>query len=439
MKRKAVIGMLSMVLLCAGCSDKKNPSSASSVPDEEPVNYGVWLVQPQKDYSEVYELTPQGKGFLQVQTNTFGTVNVAYEMEMDEYPASMNGYEVSAVIVEKDSKQGIVSYTGKELYPMELDVMNSSRMAGITYGWQLVDGKYVPVYAITSQPKGKAMVFSKDFKTVTEVSMNEFASVVPQGDYALPYFALQNGQFGIVGMTKSDSGSTTGWVFEALNPSILSTSVIIDTVDEWCNTLHKVIYDPKSGSTTELSSIGKYSEGSWINGLYRVNDNGLVSVIDDASGQAIAYQYQNAGVPQEGYIPAKKYGKWGYLDTNGNEVTDFVFDEAKAVCKGYAWVRYDGAWGVLKFEKSLSGEAQINISTVSEPCQDEKLGEVKVKITGLTIREGASSDSGFIGNAAFGSVYPYYETNENGGYTWYRVSNDAWVADNGEWLEVIHA
>ena len=31
-----------------------------------------------------------------------------------------------------------------------------------------------------------------------------------------------------------------------------------------------------------------------------------------------------------------------------------------------------------------------------------------------------------------------YETRENGGYTWYRVGNNMWIADqNGEWVKEI--
>ena len=47
----------------------------------------------------------------------------------------------------------------------------------------------------------------------------------------------------------------------------------------------------------------------------------------------------------EGYVAVKKDGKWGFLDQNGSAVLPFIFDEARPVQDGSAWVRYEGKWG----------------------------------------------------------------------------------------------
>lgn len=434
--KKLLCSIAAASLILCGCS-KSEASQVSSVKEVVKEDYGVWLMKPEKDYTAVSELNPKGQGLLQIDTQKFGHLDIAYEMEMDEYPSTMADYTSNAVIVERNNRQGMINMSGKQLLPVDLDVMNSSRMAGISYGWKKTESGYEGVFAITSQIRGKAYILSKDCKSTEEISLNEYSSVPPTQDYAAPYLALQNGVFGVVAMTKTDSGATSGWDFEQLDPSVIHTAVVIDTVDEFCNTLHRVIYDPSSDSVSDLSSIGVYSDGSFVNGYYQVTDSeGLVSVIDAASQQAIAQQYQRAGIPQEGYIPLRKYGKWGYMSLDGKEVTDFIFEDARAVNNGYAYVKYDGKWGILKFEKTLKSGQQINISSVSSACIDQKMGEVEVIIDGLTIREGHSSDSTFIGNACYGSVYPYYETVPDGGYTWYRVSENAWLADSeGQWLK----
>lgn len=436
--KKVLVTALSLALLCAGCSSKSE-AAVSSVKEEPVKDTGVWLMKPQREYSAVKTLTPEGKGCLQVETEKFGKLNIAYEMEMEEYPSAMAGYTANALIVENSSKQGAVSYTGKELYPMDLNVMNSSRMQGVGYGWTKDDsGNYTPVYAITSQTMGRAYVFDHEMKSVEEVSLDSYTTTVETDEYAIPYLAVQDGVFGVVAMTKTESGNTSGWAFEALSPSLLSTCAVIDEVDEYCNTLGTVIYNPKDGSVSQLSDIGKYVSGSFVNGYYRVSDsNGLVSVIDAKSSQPIAYQYQNAGYMQEGYIPVRKYGKWGYITADGKEVTDFVFEGATAVCNGNAFVSYGDAWGILKLDSTLEKGEQVNLSTVSEPCEDTKLGTVEVVISGLTLRNGPAPSADFLGNACYGSVYPYYEKTEAEGYTWYRITSDAWIADsNGEWLKV---
>lgn len=434
--KKVLCSIAAASLLLGGCS-KKEVSEVSSVKEEQVRDdYGIWLMKPEQDYTAVYELNPKGQGLLQIDTQKFGHLDIAYEMEMDEHPSTMAGYVSDAVVVEKNSRQGIVNMNGKELLPVDLDVMNSSRMEGISYGWMKDGESWKGVFAITSQIRGKAAVLLENCDSTQEISMDDYSSTPPVQDYAAPYLALQNGVFGVVAMTKNDSGSTSGWAFEQLDPSVLTTRAVIDTVDDFCNTLHRVIYDPSSGSISELSSLGMYSEGTFVNGYYQVTDSdGLVSVIDAANGQAIAHQYQRAGIPQEGYIPLRKYGKWGYMSLDGNEVTDFIFDDARAVNNGNAYVQFDGKWGIISFTKALQSEEGIDISSVSPACTDEKEGEVEVIIYGLTIREGHSSDSGFIGNACVGSIYPYYETVSDGGYTWYRISQDAWIADqDGQWV-----
>ena len=434
--KKGLCILLTGVLLCSGCS-KKEVSSVSSVHEEKPVkDNGAWMVKPDMDLDDVSEITPGGIAFATVSTEKFGMLNVSYEMEMGEYPSTMAGYDSNAVIVEKNSKQGIYSATGKEIQALDFDMMNSSQMKGISEGWVKDGDHYKQVYGITSQTKGVAYVFSSDFKKTEEVSMDDYLSTPPSEETANPYFALQNDVFGVVAMTKSESGSTSGWAFEALDPSVLSTRAVIDTVDEYCNELSKVIYDPSSNTSIPFVSDGNYVSGSFVNGYYQVTSDSTVSLVRASDSQYIVNQYQNTGTPQEGYVPCKKYGKWGYVSLDGTEVTDFIFDDARAVLNGYAYVSYNGKWGVLKFSKVLESHGQINISTVSDTPEDKKLGTVEVMIRDLTIRKGPDSSSEFLGNACEGSIYPYYETSETDGYTWYRITDDAWIADsNGEWVK----
>lgn len=435
--KKGLCLFLTGVLLCSGCS-RKETSAVSFVTEEKKpeTESAAWMVKPGMDFEDVNEITPNGVAFATVQTEKFGTLNVSYEMEMNEYPSTMSGYDRDAVIVEKNSKQGIYSAVGKEIYKMNLDMMNSSQMRGITEGWVKESDHYRQVYGITSQTKGIAYVFSKDFRNTEEISMDAYLSTSPEEEYANPFFALQNDVFGVVAMTKSDSGSTSGWAFEAVDSSILSTRAVIDTVDEYCNELSKVIYDPYSNTSMSLVNEGNYVTGTFINGYYTVASDNTVSLVRCADNQFIANQYQSIGIPQEGYVPCKKYGKWGYLNLEGEEVTDFIFDNAKAVLNGYAYVSYQGKWGVLKLNKVLESNGQINISTVNDTHEEKKLGTVEVLIQDLTIRNGDDSSSTFLGNACTGSVYPYYETSESNGYTWYRITDDAWIADSkGEWVK----
>lgn len=73
-------------------------------------------------------------------------------------------------------------------------------------------------------------------------------------------------------------------------------------------------------------------------------------------------------------------------------------------------------------------------STESDDSTTEVIGTVKVNVTRLNIRESASKSSESLGHADEGKTYDVYEKKTNEGYTWYRIGEDKWIADNGEWV-----
>lgn len=116
------------------------------------------------------------------------------------------------------------------------------------------------------------------------------------------------------------------------------------------NSLYDYIYMNSGGLMTALSQ-GKYG------------------VINEAGNVVIPFEYDAApyldfnavsenpeqiafceGAPysySEGYIALKKDGLWGYFDTDGNCVTDMVFEEARPLNQGRAYVKKDGKWGII--------------------------------------------------------------------------------------------
>lgn len=50
----------------------------------------------------------------------------------------------------------------------------------------------------------------------------------------------------------------------------------------------------------------------------------------------------------EGLLCVGQDGAWGYCDHEGNMVVPCVFEAARPVCNGLAWVRLDGLWGVIR-------------------------------------------------------------------------------------------
>ena len=44
----------------------------------------------------------------------------------------------------------------------------------------------------------------------------------------------------------------------------------------------------------------------------------------------------------------KKNGKAGFINSKGETVVPFIFEETRNCYDGKAWVKYNGLWGVIK-------------------------------------------------------------------------------------------
>ena len=68
--------------------------------------------------------------------------------------------------------------------------------------------------------------------------------------------------------------------------------------------------------------------------------------------------------------------------------------------------------------------------------RDENKDQLKVITTELRVRCDHSTDSAKIGVAEIDGLYNFYEIFKDDKYTWYRIADNQWIADNGNWLEV---
>ena len=50
---------------------------------------------------------------------------------------------------------------------------------------------------------------------------------------------------------------------------------------------------------------------------------------------------------KEGFALVKKDGKWGYINTKGEQIIECKFDDARDFSEGFAAVKKDGKWGYI--------------------------------------------------------------------------------------------
>lgn len=95
------------------------------------------------------------------------------------------------------------------------------------------------------------------------------------------------------------------------------------------------------------------------------------------------------------------------------------------------------ATGTIPLETSR----QYTVSGLSDTEQTEEapaaggpIGEISVRVNRLNIRQEPSKTSKSLGHVQNGVSYPVYEITSAGGYTWYRIGDGQWVADDGSWV-----
>lgn len=60
-----------------------------------------------------------------------------------------------------------------------------------------------------------------------------------------------------------------------------------------------------------------------------------------------------------GLLPIKNSdGKWGYIDVNGDDVTEYEFEDATPFKNGRAWAKKDGKWGIIEIEEMAEAYEQ---------------------------------------------------------------------------------
>ncbi len=428
---------ISVVALClAGCSHTAAVSTASaSATTSTKQEPSIWTHEPDLDFDKAGDLPAFNYGIETASTTAFGDVTLYVETEKSGYPGEWNsaGYTKDAMLVEKNNEQGIYSHAGEELYSVSLNKINTAYIAGVVPGpFKDSSGKVSIAYGTANTAASKAQIFSSDFKSMNEVSLDQFTYNVTISDKD-PFLAYQGDTLGIAGVKKNSSGAMTGWAFEAYTPKAIKENMVIPVIDAQFVVQGYAIFSPDGTKVNDLSTEMKYRTGSYINGYYVISDGTYTTLIDAASGGNVATQYQDAKYFEDGYAPVKKNGKWGYVDHTGKEVTDFIFDDACTVYDGYAWVYYNGKYGILNFQNTLdSSSQQINAYWCS-PTDETALGKLTVNISDLSIRKGGSTDAKQTGTCMNGSVYPVFEQKKDTDYTWYRINEEDWVASEGTW------
>ena len=87
------------------------------------------------------------------------------------------------------------------------------------------------------------------------------------------------------------------------------------------------------------------------------------------------------------------------------------------------------------FNEYIFPENRIKVTPVVE--RNENTPQIRVIVDNLRVRTGHSINSSVIGFVQNKGIYNDLEVCKENDYTWHRIDKEQWIADNGEWLELL--
>ena len=433
------------VVLCliAGCTGRNTDDTETSeepVPAERPLR--VWMQNPDMTIDGVKMMEPFARREIVYNSPAHGIQYVLADMERVGYPQEWNdsGYDTDGIIVEKDGNHGIFDFNGNILYPTTVNVHQAPFASGIAPARIVsADGNVRFGWGTVNTAAQTAILFDPILTTVSDIPVSEYQYDPYHEINKWPYFAVQNDIFGVVTPLLTPEGKMTyEYDFEQWQGGQLPGNLIVPVVDNNFNRIDYMVCDSYGNAVMHtIVARGSYVENTYVNGYYLIGMDNEVTIIHAMTGSQVGASYFGAKYFSDGYMPVKKYGKWGFIDENGDEVTDFIFDDVTPVVHGKSYVRHNGKFGVLNIKEYRDKGKQVTWSECyGEKTQDPVIGSITVNVSELNIREGASIYGTSVGNAAPGSRYDIYEQTDAEGYTWYRIDESHWIPDSGEWLTV---
>lgn len=428
--KKTVITTILCSLLLTGCTNQDQTSQQTSTQKKE-----LWHVYPSIDATSVTNMLP------------FSNMLLHYKEYTIAFPYNIEK-AYNAFIVQNGDSQSIYDYDGNLLYTLPIAVSSTINQEGLVLGYAQLEGNnyFTPSYG--AKTNDSAYVLSQDFTTATQINSDAFMIHPFDGNQIYDSLAVQNDKIGILSHSKNSEGEDlAGYTFEAYTPDNLPDLFIAQNVNSKNEPLEKVIVDAsgKIHCVVQDTYVNK-SIGQFVSGFYPLkNGDNLYALASYKDGKPITeYAYKNVGYFMDGYCPVQnKDDKWAYIDEEGNEVTEYLFDGASSLYEGKAVVIKDGKVGILNLKENVSKDKLTQSiydnlpdtpTATPEISQPTAIGKATINIESINIRKDASASSEKDGTVTQGQSVDVYETKEVEGYTWYRIGENQWIASDGTWL-----
>lgn len=418
---KKIRYILITALLFTGCADKNKASSASVEEDAIPESTIVLVARdiPVDDVESFLLESDYETDYLAMNST-----------EQDSNPCG-SGYETNAIITIKDGVYGFNDYDGNTLL--------TPQFTGISL-YAINEAKMI--YGYWGTPYDSIIhVISKDYLGYTQTD-NTLEDTVVDKLYVSDdkiYFKTEEGQ-----LEEQPEGHNR----TALDSLYALTKNTVLVPDEDTGTAllnNSGIVSQMKGyacSSTTLANGYTFLSNTPYDDPYNTEEEyGKFALFNTSTGEQLTdFVYDDHGYMWNGLAPVEKDGKWGFVDESGNQVIECFFEDVSSLHDDKAYVKYNGEWNIINITESLAaGEIteetyRNKIANYDAELESTSIGKVVVNVSDLNIRSQAGTAGSLVGNADEGKTYYVFEVTKDDSYTWYRIGEDQWIADDGTWV-----
>ena len=197
------------------------------------------------------------------------------------------------------------------------------------------------------------------------------------------------------------------------------------------------------GGANNHLGIDLVNQGYTLGGI-TAHSEGVVSYVQTGYGNA------------KGSSGMASYGNMVKIDhSNGNitlyaHLASVAVKTGQKVAKGqeigYMGDSGNAYGGHLHFEVFVNGnrtdpspylDADFPSPVTQDVKRDETKDQLQVNKMDLRVRKAPATNQPILGLAKEWGIYNYYEVKEQGGYTWYRIADNQWVAHTEDWCTIM--
>lgn len=311
------------------------------------------------EYDSITTLKSVEENLVVKKNNKVGVINslgqVIVPIEYKNVKVLKEGYKNEYIIVDENDNEGVISTSGTVLVApayKEIKFLNSTEIyaAKIDDKWNLINKKGEVLnnsYEDYTYSKGDYVIVKQAGKygIITTSGEVKIAPTYEELEYAFSvyYIAKLNSKYGVI-----NTDNTSIIPLEYLNMTYVEDKDILIADKTETET---VLFD--SNLTEKLRGIFVY-EQDYIKARINGEDKYYTYKFEEKATKDI--------LTKNTLFVSKKDGKYGFVDSQGNVVVDYVYDEAKEQnIYGFAAIKLNGLWGSIDRNGRVVLQPQVNL------------------------------------------------------------------------------